>query len=86
LSGLVGCDGNDLLWRAHATIFHIDGKIWTEQGTQVAFCAVKLVDDFRGVIAFGVGPLRYCQNVSRAELNAKTASFAPVIDDVYDTV
>jgi hypothetical protein len=47
---------------------------------------VKLVDDFRGVIAFGVGSLRYCQNVSGAELNAKTASFAPVIDNVHDAV
>jgi hypothetical protein len=47
---------------------------------------VKLVDDLRRVIAFRIGSLGYRQYVSGAELNTKTASFTPVIDDMHDTV
>jgi hypothetical protein len=39
-----------------------------------------------GMITFRICAFGYGQHVSRAKLDAKTASFTPVINNVYDTV
>jgi hypothetical protein len=67
-------------------VFYIDGKIRAEQGTQTAIGAMKIVDNFGGVIPFRISVLGYRQHISGTELDTKTASFTAVIDDVNDTV
>jgi hypothetical protein len=72
--------------RLHPAIFDIDGEIRTEQGAQSTVNATGIVYQFGWMIAFGVGVLRHDEHILGAEFNTKAASFAPFLDDVYDTV
>jgi hypothetical protein len=79
-------DHLDLVGGLQAAIFDIDGKVGAEQGAQTAVDAVGIVGEFRGVVAFGVGAHRHDEHALGAELDTKAASFAPLLDDVDDTV
>jgi hypothetical protein len=72
--------------RVQPTVLHIDGKVGAQQGTQSAVHAVGAVGEFRGVVALGVGVPGHDEHVLRAELNAKTASFASLLNDMNDAV
>jgi hypothetical protein len=47
---------------------------------------MDVIDNFRRVISFRIRGLGYPEHLPRAKLDTKTASFTPVINDVYDTV
>jgi len=73
-----------LIGSPYPTIFDKDRKVRTEQGTQPAVNAVSIIGQFRGMIAFGVGPLGHDQHMLGAEFNTKTASLAPFLDNMND--
>jgi len=70
----------------HPAILYENGKVRTEQSAQPAIDAQGIVGDYRGMVAFGVGLFGHDQCALRAELDTKTASFAPFLDDVNDAV
>jgi hypothetical protein len=53
--GLGFPDRVHLLRRIGAAVLYIDGKIGTEEGAQSAVDTVGIIDEFRRVIAFGIG-------------------------------
>jgi hypothetical protein len=74
----------DSVRRLHTLVFHIDGKIGAEQGAQPAVDARGIIGDGRGVVPFAVRMLGHDQDALGAELDAKTATFAPFLNDMND--
>jgi hypothetical protein len=79
-------DRYHFLWRLHPTIGDIDREIGAEQGAEPAIDAMRVIDNFGGVVALGIRVLGHEQHALGTEFNAKPASLAPFLDDVDDAV
>jgi hypothetical protein len=72
--------------RTRATVFHIDGKVWTKQSAQSAVDAMGIVRQLRGMVALRVGSFGHDEHVLGAELDAKAASLASLVDNAHDAI
>jgi hypothetical protein len=77
-------DRDDFIWGLCTTVFYVNRKIWAKQGAQAAVHAMEIVDDFRGMVPFGVRAVGHYKQMPGAELHAKTASFTSFFDDMND--
>jgi hypothetical protein len=69
-----------------SAILHIDGKVGAQESTQPAVDAFGVIGKLRGMVAFGIGALGHDQHTLWAELDAESASFASLLDDVNNAM
>ena len=67
-------------------ILDVNGKVRAQQGAQAAMNTVQIIDDFGGMVSFGVRTLRHYQQMPRAELNTETASLASFLNDMHNAM
>jgi hypothetical protein len=79
-------DWDNFIGGTLTTVFHVDGEIGAQQGTQTAVGAVLVVDYFGRVVPFGIGAGGYGKQVPGTKLDAETASFTAVINHMDDPV
>jgi hypothetical protein len=68
-------------WESDFGVLNEDGKIWTQELAKSAVEAVGVLDCLRQVVAFVVGSGGGAENATRAEFNAKPATFTAFLDD-----
>ena len=62
-------------------LHRVDGELGTDHSAEPAVHAFFCMDDFRGMIAFFIEPIRQCQHIVGAIFDAETAAFASIIDN-----